>query len=134
MMAGLLNKFHGVIKTDPTAAIMPPARQLILLGAILEKSKAGETKLATILIPTVAMQKVIAPIKTAVTESILLTVSTGSVISLPKTGSVAEVVTTVTSEKAKKFTGKPQKLPLFTALKSLQYLEKSPKFRTGPEK
>ncbi|MOA55589.1 hypothetical protein D3C78_1794080 [compost metagenome] len=51
--------------------------------------------------------------------SIWLTVSTGSVISLPNTGSVAEVVITVSSEKPRKLTGRPQKLPRLTELKSL---------------
>jgi hypothetical protein len=31
---------------------MPPVRQLIFFGSTLEKSKAGETKLATMLMPT----------------------------------------------------------------------------------
>jgi hypothetical protein len=65
------------MKIDVTAAIMPPARQLILLGATLEKSNAGETKFATILIPIVATMKVSAPRTTAVALSIRLTISTG---------------------------------------------------------
>src|ERR1700747_895339 len=109
--AGLLNRFHGVIKTEATAPTLPPVRQLMWLGATLEKSKAGDTKLATILMPIVAMVKVIAPITTAKGESILPTVSTGSVIKCPNTGKVADVVITVTTEKARKLTGSPQKLP-----------------------
>ena len=34
-------RFQGVIKTEATAAIIPPVRQLMWLGATLEKSKAG---------------------------------------------------------------------------------------------
>src|SRR6201987_1605768 len=97
--AGLLNRFHGVMKTEATAAIIPPVRQLMWLGATLEKSKAGDTKLATMLMPIVAMVNVIAPITIAKGESILPTVSTGSVIKCPKAGKVAEVVITVTTEK-----------------------------------
>src|ERR1700739_2114999 len=112
--AGLLNRFKGVIKTEATAAIIPPVRQLMWLGATLEKSKAGDKKLGTILMPIVAMVNVIAPITTAKGESILPTVSTGSVIKRPKTGKVADVVITVTTEKARKLTGSPQKLPRLT--------------------
>ena len=41
--------------TEPTAAIMPPVRQLMCCGATFEKSKAGDTKLATMLMPMVAI-------------------------------------------------------------------------------
>ncbi|SAL45973.1 hypothetical protein AWB72_04824 [Caballeronia concitans] len=47
------------------------------------------------------------------------TVSTGSVMSWPNTGKVAAVVMTVTSENARKLTGRPQKLPRFTLRKLL---------------
>ena len=50
-----------MISTEPTAAIMPPVRQLIFCGLTLEKSNAGEMKLATMLMPMVAMVKVSAP-------------------------------------------------------------------------
>ncbi len=49
------------MSTDPTAAIMPPVRQLILCGATWEKSNAGETKFATMLMPMVAIMKVRQP-------------------------------------------------------------------------
>ena len=58
MASALLYRFHGVSSTEPTAAIMPPIRQLIFCGFTLEKSNAGEMKLATMLMPTVAMTKV----------------------------------------------------------------------------
>src|SRR5580698_3338191 len=108
------------MKIDAVAAAIPPIRQLIRLGATFEKSNAGDTKFATMLIPIVAIVKVNAPRITAVGWSIRPTVSTGSVINCPKTGSVAAVVTTVTSENARKLTGRPQKLPRFTLLKLLQ--------------
>ncbi|MGF6937552.1 hypothetical protein OKW41_006714 [Paraburkholderia sp. UCT70] len=66
MTAGLLNRFHGVMNTDATAASMPPARQLIRRGATFEKSKAGDTKFATMLMPIVAIVKVSAPRITAI--------------------------------------------------------------------
>lgn len=44
--------------TEPTAAIMPPVRQLIFCGATLEKSNAGLTKFATMLMPIVAVVNV----------------------------------------------------------------------------
>ena len=103
--------------TEPTAAIMPPIRQEIFCGATLEKSNAGEMKLATMLMPTVAIMKVRAPSATAVIESIRETVSTGSVISSPNTGRVAAAVTTTSSEKTMKLTGRPRKLPRLIALK-----------------
>src|SRR5271154_3938632 len=101
MTAGLLKRFQGVVKTESVAAIIPPARQLILLGAILVISKAGGTKFATMLMPMVATTNVNAPNRTAVTESNLPTTSTGSVIISPNTGTVSEMVTTVTSAKAR---------------------------------
>ncbi len=62
---------------------MPPARQLIFCGLTFEKSKAGEMKFATMLMPIVAMAKVSAPSTIAKVESMRATVSTGSVISSP---------------------------------------------------
>lgn len=108
------------MSTEPTAAIIPPARQLIRCGLTLEKSKkAGEMKFATMLIPMVAMVKVNAPSTIAKVESILATVATGSVISSPKTGTVSEAVTTTRMEKTRKFTGSPRKLPRLTAANDL---------------
>src|SRR3954451_8532471 len=115
MTSGLLYRFHGVMSTDPTAAIMPPARQLIRCGETLEKSNAGEMKLATMLMPMVAMVKVRAPSTIAKVLSILDTVVTGSVISSPKTGIVSDDVTTTRIEKARKLTGSPSRLPRLTA-------------------
>jgi hypothetical protein len=134
MTSGLLYRFHGVISTEPTAAIMPPARQLIRCGLTLLKSNAGEMKLATMLMPIVAMVNVNAPNTIANVESIRATVSTGSVMSSPNTGIVRDAVTTTNSENTRKFTGKPRKLPRLTALNDLPYREKSPKFSIGPEK
>src|ERR1700712_3455766 len=65
------------MKIDATAAIIPPMRQLIRRGATFEKSKAGETKFATMLIPMVAIVKVIAPRITPCGRSIRPTVPTG---------------------------------------------------------
>ena len=76
-------RFHGVMSTEPIAAIMPPVRQLIRCGETWLKSKAGEMKLATMLMPTVAMAKVSAPRIRAKVLSIRPTVCTGSVISSP---------------------------------------------------
>ncbi len=115
MTAGLLKRFQGVMKMAATAAIKPPVRQLMRLGLTLEKSKAGETKLATMLMPMVAVMKVKAPSTAAKLLSISDTVSIGSVISLPNTGSVPEVVTTVTTLNARMLTGRPQKLPFLTS-------------------
>ena len=96
---------------------MPPIRQLIFLGLTLEKSNAGEMKLATMLIPTVATTNVRPPSRIANPESIRSTVLIGSVIISPNTGTVADAVTTVRIEKNKKFNGSPNQLPLRTALK-----------------
>ena len=70
-------------RTEPTAAIMPPVRQLIFCGLTLEKSNAGLTKLATMLMPMVAVAKVRAASTRAKVLSMWPTVSTGSVMSLP---------------------------------------------------
>src|SRR3954471_7479457 len=134
MTSGLLYRFHGVISTEPTAAIMPPVRQLIRCGLTLEKSNAGEMKFATMLMPMVAIVKVSAPSTIAKVLSIRATVVTGSVISSPKTGMVSDAVTTTRIEKSRKLTGKPSRLPRFTAPNDLPYREKSPKFNIGPEK
>ena len=115
--ASLLYQFHGVRTTEPTAAIMPPMRQLIFCGETFEKSNAGEMKFATMLMPTVAVTKVRPPSRIAKGASIALTVSIGSVISFPNTGTVADAVMTVSSEKNRKLTGRPQKLPRLTAVK-----------------
>lgn len=115
MTCGLLNRFHGVMNTEATAAIIPPMRQLILLGARLAKSKAGETKLATMLMPMVAVTKAKAPSNTAVVLSMRATVAIGSWIISPNTGKVPETITTVTSENARKLTGSPQKFPRRTS-------------------
>ena len=74
MTSGLLYRFHGVISTEPTAAIMPPIRQLIFCGLTLEKSNAGLMKLATMLMPMVAMMNVNAPSTIAKVLSIRATV------------------------------------------------------------
>ena len=106
-----------MISTEPTAAIMPPVRQLIRCGLTLEKSNAGEMKLATMLMPMVAIVKVSAP-STMANSAVdpARPSATGSVISSPNTGQVAEAVTTTRIEKNRKFTGRPRKLPLLTAL------------------
>src|SRR3954454_8707033 len=134
MTRGEWNCCHGITNTDPTAAIMPPRMKVMCLGETLAKSKAGETKLATMLMPMVAMMKVAAPSTAAVVLSTRATISTGSCRYSPKTGSVAEVVMTVTMEKARKLTGRPQKLPFLTALISVEKREKSLKLTIGPEK
>src|SRR3954454_5406004 len=119
MAFALEYQFHGVRSTDPTAAIMTPIRQLIFCGETLEKSNAGEMKLATMLMPTVAMTKVRPPSRIANGVSIAWTVSIGSVMSVPNTGTVAEAHTTVRIEKNRKFSGRPSRLPRFTAAKLL---------------
>src|SRR3954447_18443416 len=134
MTSGLLYRFQGVISTEPTAAIIPPARQLIRCGLTLEKSNAGEMKFATMLMPIVAMANDNAPNTIANVESIFATVATGSVMSSPNTGMVSEAVTTTSIENTRKFTGRPRKLPRLTASNDFPYLAKSPKFSMGPEK
>src|ERR1700710_1952641 len=134
MAWSLLYQFHGVSSTEPTAAIMPPIRQEIRCGLTLEKSNAGEMKLATMLMPMVAVVNVSAPSTIANVLSIRDTVVTGSVISSPKTGMVSDAVTTTRMENIRKFTGRPSRLPVLTDLKDLAYREKSPKLSIGPEK
>ena len=62
------------------------------------------------------------------------TISTGSWMYSPNTGSVAEVVITATIENAMKLIGRPQKLPLLTEGMSFANREKSLKLTIGPEK
>ena len=70
------------------------------------------------LMPIVAMTKVRPPSRIANGESMRVTVSIGSVISSPNTGTVADAVMTVSSEKNRKLTGSPRKLPRLTASKT----------------
>ena len=63
------------------------------------------------LMPIVAMMKTRAPITSVAVSWILPTMSTGSVIALPKTLMVPAVTITLTTAKAVKLTGSPQKLP-----------------------
>ena len=105
---------------------MPPMRQLMRCGLTLEKSKAGETKFATMLMPMVAMMKVRQPRTTAVVLSRRATVSTGSVIIEPNTGTVADAVTVTSSAKTRKFSGRPRKLPRLTSAIERPYRAKSP--------
>src|SRR3979490_2032474 len=128
MGAGLLYQFHGGGGTEPAAAIMPPVRQLIRCGLTLEKSNAGEMKLATMLMPTVAITKARQPSSIANVESMRCTVLMGSVMSSPNTGTVADAVITVSSEKNRKLTGRPRRLPFLTALKEGPYRGKPPKW------
>ena len=86
------------------------------------------------LMPIVAIMNVAAPITAAVVLSMRATTSTGSWIYWPNTAKVPEVVITVTSEKAMKLIGKPQKLPFFTAGMLCAKREKSLKLHIGPEK
>ena len=65
----------------------------------LEKSNAGEMKLATMLMPTVAVTKVRPPSRIANGVSISCTVRIGSVTRSPNTGTVADAVMTVSTEK-----------------------------------
>ena len=58
IITGLLNRFQGVITRAITAEIKPPRTKLIFEGHAFAKSYAGETKLATTLIPNVATEKV----------------------------------------------------------------------------
>ena len=112
MAVALEYQFHGVSSTEPTAAIMPPIRQLIFCGLTLEKSNAGEMKLATMLMPTVAMTNVSPPSRIANVVSIRCTVSIGSVISSPKTGTVADAVITVSREKNEEVDRQPEEVAL----------------------
>ena len=105
---------------------MPPIRQEIFCGFTFEKSNAGDTKFATMLIPTVAIMNVNAPRITAYTLSNRATVCTGSMINSPNTGRVAAAVTTTNNENTRKFTGNPRKLPFLIDLKSFPYRAKSP--------
>src|SRR3954453_23615411 len=134
MISGELKRCQGMTATEPTAAIIPPRMKVMCLGDTFAKANAGETKLATMLMPIVAIRKVAAPRTAAVVLSIRDTISTGSSMYWPKTVSVPEVVITVTSEKARKLTGRPQKLPFLTASMPVAHREKSLKLTIGPEK
>ena len=72
----------------------------------MEMSLAAETKLATMLMPTVAVTKVKVRSRAMVTLSIWATISSGSSMTLPKTSGVPLMVMTAIIEKKVKFTGR----------------------------
>ena len=113
---------------------MPPLRQEMYFGKILEISKAAETKFATILTPTVATSIVSPKRRTAALLSSLPMTAIGSTINSQKTARVPEIVTTEIKEKKRKLTGSPQKLPFFMSDIVFAYREKSPKLSVGPAK
>src|SRR6188472_3601198 len=117
-----------------SALIRPPRLKSMCRGATLARSYAGETKLATTLIPTVATAKVIAPSSKTTTLSMCPTTSTGSVMYSPYTANVPAVTSTDTTEKAMKLTGRPQKLPTTTARRSGANRAKSQKLSSNVEK
>src|SRR5215213_2325361 len=103
--------FQGVTRRARRAEIRPPRLKSMYLGIAFDRSYAGETKLATMLIPTVAIAKVKAPMIRTRVFGILATTWTGSVMASPNTVREPEVTMTMTSEKAMKLIGNPQKLP-----------------------
>src|SRR5215208_3582172 len=86
------------------------------------------------LIPTVAIAKVKAPMIRTSVFGIFATSWTGSVIASPYTATEPAVTTTVTSEKAMKLTGRPQKLPTLTIRSDGEKREKSQKLSISVEK
>src|SRR5215212_320353 len=86
------------------------------------------------LIPTVAIAKVRAPMISISVFGILATTSTGSVMASPNTVWAPDVTTTTTSEKAMKLTGRPQKLPTLTIRSEGEKREKSQKLSISVEK
>src|SRR6476646_6853601 len=103
-------------------------------GATLARSYAGETKLATTLIPTVATAKVTAPSSRTTTLSMRPTTSTVSVMYSPYTANVPAVTSTDTTEKAMKLIGRPQKLPITTARRSGANRAKTQQLSSSVEK
>lgn len=92
-------QIQGRISTETIEASMPPLRQEMYFGKILEISKAAETKFATILTPTVATSIVSPKRRTAALLSSLPMTAIGSTINSPKTARVPEIVTTEIKEK-----------------------------------
>src|SRR5918998_3575199 len=86
------------------------------------------------LIPMVAIAKVRAPRMRTRVLGILETTSTGSVMASPNTVREPDVTMTMTSEKAKKLTGSPQKLPTLTIRSDGEKREKSQKLSISVEK
>src|SRR5438552_10842106 len=99
------------------------------LGNTFEKSKAGETKLATTLMPSVATAKVTAASSARNQLSNLAEICSGCSSTSPYTLKAAMVVMPATSENRIRLIGRPQRLPLVTVALFGAYLEKSQKFR-----
>ena len=84
--------------------------------------------------PIVAMMNVAAPTSVTHTLPIWATISTGSVRALPNTATLPAVTATVTTAKARKFTGSPRKLPRTTVRRSGAKRAKSQKLSSRVEK
>ena len=82
----------------------------------------------------VATAKVRAPMTKTRVLGILETTSTGSVMASPNTVREPDVTMTMTSEKAKKLTGSPQKLPTLTIRSDGEKRAKSQKLSISVEK
>src|SRR5215211_3090194 len=107
--------------------MIPPALKLIRLGLRLDRSKAAETKLATMFTPIVATTNTALP---ASTIHWLLTFSSraaGSSTALPKTFTDAADTSTEVSAKAVQLNGRPHRLPLTTSRREGENRAKSEK-------
>ncbi len=124
---GLEKRFQGVTTSAATVLIMPPTLKVIFCGQTLARSYAGETKLATMLTPMVAMAKVSAATTSTQVSPTLATSSAGSVMACPNASSEPAVTITETTTNAVELMGSPQKLPRLTVRSSGAKREKSQK-------
>ncbi len=98
-----------------TPVIYPPVLKLIFFGARFEKSFAGLTIFAAILVANVEMATAIMAKLTIILFSNLPANCTGSQIVLPKTIAVAEVTTTPMNANIVIDGGRPIACPLICA-------------------
>src|SRR6478736_2473319 len=103
--------FHGSIRTPMTAMIAPPVTKLILRGFRWEKSLAGETMFAAMLVWSCAQSTTIAATMMTAGDPMRAMTSMGSQMAMPYITIVALVTATPTKANAVIVVGKPSAWP-----------------------
>src|SRR5687767_7556416 len=127
MTSGELYRFHGVDTNAATEAMMPPVLKLIRLGFRFDRSKAAETKFATMLTPMVATTKTTLPASTMYSFSTSSSSAAGSSTASPYTSTDAADTRTEVSANAVQLNGSPHALPFTTSAREGEKRAKSEK-------
>src|SRR3954468_15464935 len=104
--------FHGNIRMPMTAVMTPPVTKLILRGLRLEKSLAGETMFAAMLVWSCAQRTTTAATMMTSGDPMRLMTSIGSQMAMPSHRIVALVTATPTNANAVIVVGRPSAWPM----------------------